>query len=128
MATLEEIIFLVITVLLLALCLFVGDKLFGNGEVHLTSGYYISACITAIVIIVIIIVVGVVVGLIDILGIGNISTIASFVGSVYVIKALLMKGATFERSTWVGIFTWIMVYVINYLGGLFGVQLITIIG
>lgn len=125
---LETLLIIIVTVLLLALCLFVGDKLLGNRGVQLTKGYYLNAIITAIVIVIIIIAASAVVGFIDILGIGQIIPILSFVLAVYAIKALLMKGATYERSTWVGIITWTMAYVINYIAGsLFSVELIDIL-
>lgn len=112
---LETLLIIIVTVLLLALCLFVGDKLLGNRGVQLTKGYYLTAIITAIVIVIIIIAASAVVGFIDILGIGQIIPILSFALAVYAIKALLMKGATYERSTWVGIITWTLAYVINFI-------------
>ena len=123
-----ELLFLIITVLLLALCLFIGDKLLGNRGVHFTKSYYLNAIITAIVIVLIIIAASAVVGYINVLGIGQILPILSFVLAVYAIKSLLMKGATYERSTWVGLITWTMAYVINYIAGeLFDVELIDIL-
>lgn len=115
---LPTIILLLIAALLLALALFVGDKVFGNRRVELTSGYYINALITAIVILLLIIGVSAIIGTISILGIERIIPILTFVVSVYVIKALLMKGATFERATWVGIITWVVAYMINFIGEL----------
>ncbi|MHA2249089.1 MAG: hypothetical protein ACXAD7_01945 [Candidatus Kariarchaeaceae archaeon] len=115
MATLEEIIFLVITVLLLAIFLYIGDKIFGNRRVELTSGYYINAIITAIVIIVLIIGISAVIAEVDILGIGQIAPILVFVAGCYAIRGLLMKGASYERAVWVGVIAWLCVYVCNYI-------------
>lgn len=118
MADLEQILILVIGVLLLALFLFIGDKLLGNRPVKLTSSYYITAMITAAVIFGIIIGVGAAVGELDSstqVGIGNIVTILSFVISCYAIKIILMDKATYERSVWVGVIAWTLVYIADYI-------------
>ncbi len=124
---LEDVILFTISALLLALALFVGDKVFGDRNVKLTKSYYINAVITAVVILVLIIGVSAVAGMLSILGIGQIIPILTFVVSVYVIKALLMRGGTYERSTWVGIIAWVMVYIMNYIGEIIGVRLIQFI-
>ncbi|OLS28745.1 MAG: hypothetical protein HeimC2_04750 [Candidatus Heimdallarchaeota archaeon LC_2] len=118
MADLEQILILVIGVLLLALFLFIGDKLFGNKPVKLSSSYYLTAIITAVVIFAIIIGVSAAVGELDSstqVGIGNIVTILSFVISCYAIKIILMDSATYERAVWVGVVAWTLVYVADYI-------------
>ncbi len=121
---LTDVILLVITVLLIALFLFVGDKLVGSKNVKLTSSYYLRALITAIVIILLIIGVSAVIGAVNVLGIGNIIPILAFVVSCYAIKMLLMSSTSYERSVWVGIITWILIYIVDYIFGLFGLDLI----
>ncbi len=115
MAELDEILFLVITVLLLALFLYVGDKLFGNRRIELTSAYYLNAVVTAIVVIALIIGINAVISEVDILGVGQIAPILAFVLGCYAINWLLMKNATYERSVWVGVIAWLLVYVANYI-------------
>ncbi|MCY3413467.1 MAG: hypothetical protein INQ03_17635 [Candidatus Heimdallarchaeota archaeon] len=125
---LEDVIILIVAVILLAIALFVGDKIFGNRKVEFTGSYFIKALLTAVVIMVIIIGVSAVVGRINILGIGQIVPILSFVLGVYAIKIILMVGATYERSTWVGVIAWLVVYIINYISEtLFNVHLIDFI-
>ncbi|MHA2031927.1 MAG: hypothetical protein ACW99A_14410 [Candidatus Kariarchaeaceae archaeon] len=115
MADLNQVLILLIGVLLLALFLFIGDKLLGNKPVKLTTSYYIKAMITAAVIFALIIGVSAIVNEIDILGIGRILTILTFVISCYAIQKLLMDSATYERSVWVGVIAWTLVYVADYL-------------
>ncbi len=116
MADLEQILILVIGVLLLALFLYIGDKLFGNRPVKLTSSYYITAMITAVVIFAIIIGVSAAVSELDFdIGISRIATILSFVISCYAIKIILMDKATYERAVWVGVIAWTLVYIADYL-------------
>ena len=121
-----QIVLLIITVLLLALFLFVGDKLVGNKNVHLTSGYYINALITAAIIIVVIIATGIVVGFVDFFGIGQILPILAFILATFVTKMFLVKG-NYERAMWVTLIAWILVYVVEYVAGLFDMQLIQFI-
>ncbi len=123
---LMQIVLLLITVLLLALFLFVGDKLVGNKNVHLTSGYYINALITAALIIVVIIGAGIVVGLVDFFGIGQILPILAFILATFVTKMFLVKG-NYERAMWVTLIAWLLVYVVEYVAGLFDMQLIQFI-
>ncbi|MCE7736009.1 MAG: hypothetical protein GPJ54_14095 [Candidatus Heimdallarchaeota archaeon] len=115
MADLEQILILVIAVLLLALFLFFGDKILGNKPVKLTSGYFIKAMITAVVIFALIIGVSAVISEINVLGIGRILTILTFVISAYAIKIILMDDATYERAVWVGVVAWTLVYIADYL-------------
>lgn len=115
MADLYTFLIFTISVLLIALCLYIADKLVGTKPYKLTSGYYIKAIITAIIIIVLIIAVGVVLGYVGILGIDRIATILAFVLSCYAIKILLMDTNDYEKAVWVGVITWILIYVINYL-------------
>ncbi len=123
MATLEDIVFLIITVLLLAIFLFIGDKLFGNRKIELSISYYLNALVTAIVIIALIIGISAVISAIDVLGIGQIVPILAFVAACYAIKGILMTGATYERSVWVGVIAWLLVYVCNYISNdMFGTR------
>lgn len=121
-----QIVLLIITVLLLALFLFVGDKLIGNKNVHLTSGYYINALITAAIIIVVIIVAGILVDFIDFFGIGQILPILAFIFATFITKMFLVKG-DFQRAMWVTLIAWILVYVVEYVAGLFDMQLMQFI-
>lgn len=119
MATLEEILLLVLAVIVLALCLILADKIIGEKQ-DFSGGLFLQAVLTAIIIIVLIIAVGVVVGLVDILGIGQIAPILAFVGGCYAIKMLFLKDSSFEKSVWLGVITWVLVYIINYIGNELG--------
>lgn len=115
MAELEQLLFLVITLLILTIVLFLADKLIGDKPSKLDGGYFVKALITAVVIIVIIIGVGAVIGAVDVLGIGQIVPILAFVLSCYAIKMLLLSSSSFEKATWVGLVAWLFIYIINYL-------------
>lgn len=122
MADLEQILILVIAVLLLALFLFLGDKILGNKPVRLTSAYFVKAMITAIVIFALIIGVSAIISEIDVLGLGRILTILTFVISVYAIQKILMDDASYERAAWVGVIAWTLVYVADYIAQEIGDQ------
>ena len=129
MADLTTVLIFVISILLLAIILFLADKLIGDKPDKLTGGYLLKAILTALVIIVVIIGVSYVVSQVDILGIGRITTILAFVLSCYVIKFLLLNRSGFETAVWVGVITWLFVYILNYLAEtLFHQSLIIVIG
>ena len=115
-----EILYLIITVLLLTICLFLADKLIGDKPDSMGGGYFLKALITAIVIIALIIGVGAVVGALGILGISGIAPILGFVLAAYAVKMLLLASSTYERAVWVTLVAYIFVFMINYLAQVIG--------
>ncbi len=112
---LEQYILLAITLILLALFLFVGEKVFGNRTVRLTGGYFLTALVVAIVIVILIIVAGAVAGFLGSLipGAGAIAQILGFVLSAYAVKSILMKSATYERAVWVTLVAFFFIYIVE---------------
>lgn len=112
---LEQIALLILSVVLMAIFLFVGDKVFGTRKVRLDSGYFLKAVLTAILIILLIIAAGAVAGFIGsiIPGVTGIVTVLGFVLASYVVRGILLKHATFERSAWVTLVAYLLVYIAN---------------
>ena len=114
----ERLIILIIAILLVALFLFIGDKIFGKTKVELSGAYYLKAIITAVVIFGLIIGVNAILGEIEgalEIGIAGIAPILAFVVSIYAIRGLLMESADYERAAWVGVIAWTLVYITDYI-------------
>jgi hypothetical protein len=109
------ILLLIITVLLIAIFLFVGDKLLGTKEGKLDGSYFLKALLTAVVIILLIIAAGAVIGFLSqfIPGIGPIVTILGFILATYAVKMLLMKHGVLDKAIWVTFIAYLLVYIVN---------------
>ncbi|MHA2502406.1 MAG: hypothetical protein ACXAE3_06045 [Candidatus Kariarchaeaceae archaeon] len=118
----DQILILVITVLLISLSLFFADKLIGDKPDSLGGGYFVKAVITSIVIIVLIIGTSAVVGVLASIlpPLGQIAPILAFVMGAYAVKYFLLKQSSFEKSVWVALITWVIIYIIDYVSALLG--------
>lgn len=121
-----DIVWFTISIILIALFLFVGDKIFGTKKIQLTAGYFIQALITAAVIILAVIVAGAVGGFIGTLlpGAEGIVSILGFVLATYAAKIILLSGETYERSTWIVVTAYLLIFIANGLAALVSITLI----
>ena len=122
-----QILLLIAAILLTALMLYLATRIV-TGRKESDSSYLIKLLISAILIWVLIIVVGALVG-----ALGNLlsqaATVIIFTGAIYIVKILIMPSATgrydvWERAIWIALLTFIFIYIVNYLSGSLGYELI----
>ncbi len=119
----DQIIIIAISILLIAIFLFIGDKLLGSGKPQLTAGYFLLAVITALLVIIVIIAAGAAVGFLATFlpGIGGIVPILGFVLATYIVKMVLVK-EEFQRSMWITMIAYALVYITNAVAVYIGFQ------
>ena len=117
----EQYIILAISVLLIAVFLFIGHKLIGSGKPKFSGSYLLVAIITAILIIAVIIAAAAVVGFLSTLlpGLGGIVPILGFVLASYIVKIFLVK-EQFEKSMWITMIAYALVYITNAVSAYLG--------
>lgn len=122
-----QILLLIAAILLTALLLYLATRIV-TGHKDTESTYMIKILLSAILIWILIIVVGALVG-----ALGNVlsqaATVIIFTGAIYIVKLLIMPSASgrydvWERSIWIALLTFIFIYIVNYISGTLGYELI----
>ncbi|RMG27347.1 MAG: hypothetical protein D6732_20215 [Methanobacteriota archaeon] len=126
---LDQYILLALTLVILAIALFLGEKFFGTRSVELTGSYFLKALIVAFVILALMIASFAVAGFIGsfLPGASGIGSILGFVLSSYAVKSLLMRDASFERGVWVTLIAFFIIYVVEGIATIFGTSIIIIL-
>lgn len=125
----EQYVLLALTLIFLSIALFLGEKIFGNRTVNFSGSYFLKALFVSFVILILMIASFAVAGFIGtyLPGASGIGSILGFVLAAYAVKTLLMKAATYERSVWVTLFAFLVIYVIEGIATLFDTSIIIIV-
>ncbi len=126
---LEQYVLLALTLVVLAIALFLGEKSFGNRSVEFSGSYFLKALIVAVVILALMIASFAVAGFIGqfLPGATGIGPILGFVLSSYAVKSLLMRDASYERGVWVTLVAFFIIYVVEGIAAIFGTSIILIL-
>ena len=115
----KDVVLLVIGSHALVAFLFVSDKLLGNRPDRLSLSYYLRAFITSIAVL------GLMVALswvaramsADTQLLLRIAQVIAFVAACWIVKVILMGGASLDRALWVTLVVWILTLIVDAISG-----------